>query len=1333
MKTRQVLLAMVLGAFGCAYGAALQEVYKTPGYVWGIYDRYSETRMSKVPTTPTLIFPGAALEEMLDCTFAGWAGAGAMNSVGDAMAYFTHPYYDADGVLQFVVTTIQKYDDKYVKGASIKLTQGAGGVMGEQIATPYYQTASSNLKTWDFVTVNDDGSLTWHWTQNGNYNFYCFNALKWVPVATKGLLFKNAPDEPTLTVDDLKNYRFTGVISGGSISPVKYTTVNAQNKYITYDPTTGKATKIRLEMQLMDDRFLKCPVVELTDGEGGVYGQTIAGLYVEISGNDAGVGIGFPFLNDDGSLSTGATIKGGFDTNKSDGPLVGGYGVGGLTAIATNERLYNLNASKTWSELSGSTEPISDTSLDIIVNVTSADATLTFDVPITANSIVVKSSEGCPITFALAEGVAEPAFGLWDTRGTTGQVTFTGFSPVMDEQAVNILPNKASMFRFNGETNGRLPFNNAPVALPCAGVILGNDAFINQFGYYRLPTLTVDGFATFYGQINGGGTMVFTENATFGVDHTVVAAAAKFTVPADVDVPVASVGEAPNTLTMNESQVTGGRLVLTSGTLTAGADSSQELYPYIGAGGTLAITVNDAYVRAGYTSPAKLLDGGTIRFYNAAGEEVGVGRPVMNVLPGTDALWAPRAEGENTFATHANWSTGTTPVSGDVAVTDGGAETEVAVMLSDAQGYGQVTVAQNAKIVFVGAGGLLNASKLVLSEGATVTIPLEAVSVSAVEVRAGATLVVTSDDEAERAFGAVVSGTGRVIYGRGKINATACSTYTGGTTIRPGVYVKNAYANRRTNVSGIGNCGAFGKMETTIIVEAGGTLDTNGNMDGNYYLNLAGDGVVRADGVSAGAYCNSGANCGSGQSQALGVTLSGSASIRVDEGHTLGFIGPGHANTITVNLGTNTLTKVGGGILYFSSKAQTTMSGSGTFRVAEGEVNVVWQEDKDKKTTTAGIQGGSSVLETLEGGTIVFPANGAFKTIKNNGTIKVITNGHDLSLTGAYQGDGEVIKQGTFSAWVPMNNGCKSVYTVEAGRLSVNTRTTVSGNAYAFNTEENPRANQRIVVLSGASYDLNGIIDFTPHVVVNGRLREDYPALTNRSGTDIDQGKAQVPQITVASEAWVGGLTKSHGLLAPGYKATLLELGTNTMHICCGTNTVNFWMVNTTVTGSGSVKVDKGVLYFHNTATTGKDWTLEVGPDGTANLQAACGVSNLVYRGAVVGPGSITATGTYLPASETLPKVVLTGTGAGIDVSERETAWDVNASGQLTFGVGTKVAVRTGERALKAGDQLIAWTGIPANVVDWTLDSPAYASKLKLSIRSDGIYVVPTAFSIFLR
>ena len=57
MKTRQVLLAMVLGAFGCAYGAALQEVYKTPGYVWGIYDRNTESRMSKVPTTPTLLFP----------------------------------------------------------------------------------------------------------------------------------------------------------------------------------------------------------------------------------------------------------------------------------------------------------------------------------------------------------------------------------------------------------------------------------------------------------------------------------------------------------------------------------------------------------------------------------------------------------------------------------------------------------------------------------------------------------------------------------------------------------------------------------------------------------------------------------------------------------------------------------------------------------------------------------------------------------------------------------------------------------------------------------------------------------------------------------------------------------------------------------------------------------------------------------------------------------------------------------------------------------------------------------------------------------------------------
>ncbi len=1326
MKMRQMLLTVAFGCFGSAFGVALQDAYYSPFAVMGRYSS-DESQMRKVPAEPTLLAPGAKLSDFENTKFRAFAGYGAMSSRGWGTSYFTHAYRDANDDLQFLVTTVQKYDDKYIKGVTIKLTQGEEGVFGEQLATPYYQTDSKNLATHDFVNLAADGTITYNCSALGNYNFYCFNGGKWVP-QTPELMFANPPGEATLTVDDLKSFRFTGYMVGGSVNN-PCTPITSENKYITYDPTTGKATKIRFEMQLLDDRYLKCAVVELTDGAGGVYAQNIQGVYVQVAGADSWVTVGFPFLKDDGSTNNVAAVKMG-SVSYAEG--IAGYGVAGLAALVTNERIYNLNTSKTWSELTGSTEPVADSTLDVILNVSGPDATLTFDVPVTANTISVKSVDGLPVNFALAPNVAEPVFTTWDTRGTTGQIAFTDFSPVVDEMTSIIVPNKSSIFRFNGETGGKMPFNAALVTLPCAGVILGDGACIHEFGYYRLSTVSVDGFATFFGQINGTGTMAFTERATFGVDHTVVAAAAKFTVPANVDVPVASVGEAPNTLTMSESQVTGGRLVLTSGTLTAVADSSQELYPYIGAGGTLAITVNDAYVRAGYTSPAKLLEGGTIRFYDTAGEEVGVGRAVMNVLPGTDALWAPRAGGENTLSTHANWSVGTTPVSGDVAVTDGGAEAEVAVALVDAQGYGQVTVAQNAKIVFVGAGGLLNASKLVLSEGATVTIPVEVVAVSAVEVRAGATLVVTSDDEAERAFGAVVSGAGRVVYARGKINATACSTYTGGTTIRPGVYVKNAYRNRRTNVAGIGNCGAFGKMETTITVEAGGTFDANGTHDGNYYLNLAGDGVVRADGVAAGAYCNSGANCGSGQSQALGVTLSANASIRVDADHTLGFIGPSHGTTITVNLGTNTLSKVGGGILYFSSKAQTTVSGTGTFCVAEGVVTVVWQEDTSKKTTTAGMQGGSAVLETLADGTVEFNANGTFKTIKNTGTIKVVTNGHDLSLTGAYQGDGAVIKQGAYSAWIPMNNGSRSVYTVEAGRLAVNARTTVSGNAYAFNTEENPRANQRIVVLPGATYDLNGLIDFTPHVVVNGK-HENYPALTNRGGTDIDSGKAQVPQITVASEAWVGGVTKNHGLLAPGYKATLLELGTNTLHISCSTNTMNFWMVNATVTGSGCVKVDKGVLYFHNTASTGKDWTLEVGPDGTANLQVACGVSNLVYRGAVAGAGAITATGTYLPASETLPKVVLTGPGAGIDLSERETAWDMNASGQLTFGVGTKVAVRTGERTLKAGDQLIAWTGEPANVAAWTLDSPAYANKLKLSVRSNGVFVVPTAFAIFFR
>ena len=96
---------VLLGTAGGLFGAALQEAYYMPFAMMGRYSA-NEAQMSKVPTTPTLLAPGAKLSDFTNIVFSAYAGNGAMSSRGWGQSYFTHPYLDADGNLQFVVTTV---------------------------------------------------------------------------------------------------------------------------------------------------------------------------------------------------------------------------------------------------------------------------------------------------------------------------------------------------------------------------------------------------------------------------------------------------------------------------------------------------------------------------------------------------------------------------------------------------------------------------------------------------------------------------------------------------------------------------------------------------------------------------------------------------------------------------------------------------------------------------------------------------------------------------------------------------------------------------------------------------------------------------------------------------------------------------------------------------------------------------------------------------------------------------------------------------------------------------------------------------------------------------
>ena len=294
------------------------------GDVWGIYDKNNPASMTHVTTADQLAFPGAKLEEFLDCEWWGWMDGSYMQA-SNGRAYFVHPWRDANDDLKSIVATVQKYDDKFVKGVVVKLTQGEDGVHVQGLTAIFRQTESGNLATTDFVTMGTDGMASYRNYTDFNpiapspnaagYGCACLNVIKWLKnktVVTVG---------PGLTVDDVKDCEFSAVFAGGSSSPNNYTRVPGRNIHVTWDESTGRAVKLRMEMQLLSDGWIKCCIVELTNGPDGVQASTVKARYISASGNE----LGYEFVKSDG------TYRGNSGT-VADGPTSSGYVVGGLRA-----------------------------------------------------------------------------------------------------------------------------------------------------------------------------------------------------------------------------------------------------------------------------------------------------------------------------------------------------------------------------------------------------------------------------------------------------------------------------------------------------------------------------------------------------------------------------------------------------------------------------------------------------------------------------------------------------------------------------------------------------------------------------------------------------------------------------------------------------------------------------------------------------------------------------------------------------------------------------------------------------------------------------------------
>jgi hypothetical protein len=271
-------------------------------------------------------------------------------------------------------------------------------------------------------------------------------------------------------------------------------------------------------------------------------------------------------------------------------------------------------------------------------------------------------------------------------------------------------------------------------------------------------------------------------------------------------------------------------------------------------------------------------------------------------------------------------------------------------------------------------------------------------------------------------------------------------------------------------------------------------------------------------------------------------------------------------------------------------------------------------------------------------------------------------------------------------------------------------------------------------VKRGATFDMNGKVD------VNVIVRLEKGARFVNSGSNIGNTTSQAVQLTLEGDATVTA-GSNFGILGPSYADTLLELGSNTLTL---DGAAGFWLSNTTITGDGTIFVEKGALQCARGDATGENCTLNIGAsaelriDGTMTL---C-VSNFYNGGCLANGntfsgksyGTLKVNGTLTPGNALTNLTLAAGatvkaTGAAQVVSgtfAATGACTVDASeitrAQLLSAEGQRIAVLTVPTADKGGTWRVSNPPIAGCRAKW-FNNDDGTSTLCLS-RDDGLIIV---------
>ena len=266
-----------------------------------------------ITTSGVLVFPGKTLADLEGYSFWGTMGGGSFGAVKTGLSNQVKPYpANATGA------AVQRYDfdivtieGTYYKAVHIQLYNDEGGVYAKIPKAWYVATSKAGFTT-SFYTVNaSTGALTWNTVSDssiattataGGYGVRALGVARGL-TSTKQLAF------PGLTVAQIGTNvkgKLSAKIAGGSSGSMLGLPLLFTNAVVTAG-TAANPTAIRCEAQYYDGKYVKCAVVEFSDGEGGdgVYAQLVGAFYKTTTE------LGMRFVKDDGTKVDDSNVNAG--------------------------------------------------------------------------------------------------------------------------------------------------------------------------------------------------------------------------------------------------------------------------------------------------------------------------------------------------------------------------------------------------------------------------------------------------------------------------------------------------------------------------------------------------------------------------------------------------------------------------------------------------------------------------------------------------------------------------------------------------------------------------------------------------------------------------------------------------------------------------------------------------------------------------------------------------------------------------------------------------------------------------------------------------------------